>query len=162
VADTNLALFAGGIALTALGLWGVVLPGLPGAWLMVVGLALVAAADGFMRVSVPTLVIVGAIGIASYGIDVMAAGIGTRRVGASPRAMLGATLGTLAGFFFGLPGLVAGPFVGAVLGELSVKRDIRRAGRAGVAAWIGFVVGMAFKVGAAAAMIAVFTAAWLF
>ena len=55
-----------------------------------------------------------------------------------------------------------GPFVGAVLGELSVRRDIRQAGRAGVAAWIGFVAGMALKVGAAFVMIGIFAAAWLF
>src|SRR5687767_295788 len=135
----TVVLWLAGVAVAALGLAGVVLPGLPGAWLIVVGLALIAGADGFMRVGVPMLVVIGA---ASYAIDFVAAGLGTKRVGASPRAMLGATLGTLAGLFFGLPGLVLGPFVGAVLGELSVRRDIRQAGRAGVAAWIGFVVGM--------------------
>jgi uncharacterized protein YqgC (DUF456 family) len=155
-------LWLAGVAVAALGLAGVVLPGLPGAWLIVAGLAFIAAADGFMRVGVPTLVVVGAIGAASYGIDFVAAGLGTRRAGASPRAMLGATLGTLAGLFFGLPGLVVGPFAGAVLGELSVRRDIRQAGRAGVAAWIGFVVGMALKVAAAFVMIGIFAFAWLF
>src|SRR5688572_24311065 len=138
----TVVLWLAGVAVAALGLAGVVLPGLPGAWLIVVGLALIAGADGFMRVGVPMLVIIGVIGAASYAIDFVAAGLGTKRAGASPRAMLGATLGTLAGLFFGLPGLVLGPFVGAVLGELSVRRDIRQAGRAGVAAWIGFVVGI--------------------
>jgi uncharacterized protein len=158
----SIALWVGGVTVTALGLWGVVLPGLPGAWLIVVGLVLVAAADGFVRVGTPTLIIVGALGAASYAIDFVAAGLGTKRVGASPRAMLGATLGSLAGFVFGLPGLVLGPVVGAVLGDLSARRDIRQAGRAGVAAWIGFVVGMAFKIGAAVVMIGIFAAAWLF
>ena len=158
----TVALWLAGVAVAALGLAGVVLPGLPGAWLIVVGLALIAGADGFMRVGVPMLVTIGVIGAASYTIDFLAAGLGTRRAGASPRAMLGATLGTLAGLFFGLPGLVLGPFVGAVLGELSVRRDIRQAGRAGVAAWIGFVVGMALKVGAAFVMIGLFVFAWLF
>jgi uncharacterized protein YqgC (DUF456 family) len=158
----TVVLWLAGVAVTALGLAGVVLPGLPGAWLIVVGLVLLAMADGFVHVGVPTLVVVGVIGAASYAIDFVAAGMGTRRAGASPRAMLGATLGTLAGFFFGLPGLVVGPFAGAVLGELSVGRDLRQAGRAGAAAWLGFVVGMAFKVAAAFVMIGIFAASWLF
>ena len=52
--------------------------------------------------------------------------------------MVGAALGTLFGLVFGLPGVIIGPFVGAVLGELTTNRDLARAGRAGVAAWIGF------------------------
>lgn len=157
----TVALWLAGVAVVALGLAGVVLPGLPGAWLIVVGLVLVAAADGFVRVGVPTLVFIGVLGAVSYGIDFAAAAVGTRRAGASPRAMLGAALGTVAGLFFGLPGLVLGPFVGAVLGELSVRRDVRQAGRAGVAAWIGFMLGMVVKVGVAFAMIGLFAAAWL-
>lgn len=157
----TVALWLAGVAVVALGLAGVVLPGLPGAWLIVVGLVLVAAADGFVRVGMPTLILIGVLGAVSYGIDFAAAAVGTRRAGASPRAMLGAALGTVAGLFFGLPGLVLGPFVGAVLGELSVRRDVRQAGRVGVAAWIGFMLGMVAKVGVAFAMIGIFAAAWL-
>jgi uncharacterized protein YqgC (DUF456 family) len=65
----------------------------------------------------------------------------------------------MAGLFFGLPGIILGPFVGAVLGELSAHRDLARAGRAGVAAWIGFAIGTAVKVGIAFLMIAIFLAA---
>jgi uncharacterized protein YqgC (DUF456 family) len=107
-------------------------------------------------------VLIGLIAAASYGVDFAAAALGTRRLGASPRAMLGAALGTVAGLFFGLPGIVLGPFVGAVVGELSVRRDLVRAGRAGVAAWIGFVIGMAAKVGLAFLMVAIFIAAFAF
>jgi uncharacterized protein YqgC (DUF456 family) len=72
--------------------------------------------------------------------------------------MAGAALGTIAGLFFGLPGLIIGPFAGAVLGELTLHRDMARAGKAGIAAWIGFAVGMAVKVGMAFLMIAIFAA----
>ena len=76
--------------------------------------------------------------------------------------MAGAALGTLLGLLFGLPGLILGPFVGAVLGELSAHRDLARAGRAGVAAWIGFAVVAIVKVGYAFSMIAIFVAALFF
>jgi uncharacterized protein YqgC (DUF456 family) len=76
--------------------------------------------------------------------------------------MTGAALGTLLGFFLGLPGLIMGPFLGAVLGELTVNRDFARAGKVGVAAWIGFAIGAAVKVGMAFLMIAIFVAAFVF
>jgi len=50
-------------------------------------------------------------------------------------------------------------FVAAVLGELSVHRQWRRAAGVGVAAWIGFLIGTVVKVGLAFAMIAILIAA---
>ena len=76
--------------------------------------------------------------------------------------MAGAAIGTVAGFFFGLPGLIIGPFAGAVLGELSAHRDLKRAGQAGVAAWIGFAIGTAVKVALAFVMVGIFVGALLF
>jgi uncharacterized protein YqgC (DUF456 family) len=145
--------------LVVVGLIGIVLPALPGTILIFLGLLLAAWADGFSRVGVGTLVVIGVIAAASYAVDFVAAALGARHLGASPRAMAGAALGTLLGLLFGLPGLVLGPFVGAVLGELTVHRDLARAGRAGVAAWIGFAIGMAVKVALAFSMIAIFLAA---
>ena len=45
--------------------------------------------------------------------------------------MAGAALGTLAGLFFGLPGLIIGPFAGAMIGKLASQCQLagRRAGR---------------------------------
>ena len=147
------------VLLVVVGLAGILLPALPGTALIFAGLLLAAWADGFTRVGAVTLVVIGVIGAATYFIDMAAAALGARHLGASPRAMAGAALGTIAGLFFGLPGLIIGPFAGAVLGELSLNRDMARAGKAGVAAWIGFAVGMAVKVGMAFLMIAIFVAA---
>ena len=91
--------------------------------------------------------------------DFVAAALGVKRLGASPRAMAGATIGSLLGLFLGLPGLIVGPFAGAVVGELTMHRDLARAGRAGVAAWIGFAIGTAVKVALAFSMVAIFLAA---
>ena len=158
----TIALWVLGVALVLVGLAGVVLPALPGTWLILLGLILAAAAEGFTRVGVPTLIVIGLLGAASYAIDFLAAGIGTKRLGASPRAMAGAMLGTVAGLFFGLPGLVVGPFVGAAIGEWTVHKDLARSGRAGAAAWIGFAIGTALKVGVAFVMIGIFVAALFF
>ena len=149
-------------AMVAIGLVGIVMPALPGHVLILGGLVLAGWADGFRHVSVWTLVGIGVIAAASYTIDFVAAAVTTRRLGASRRAMAGAALGTLAGFFFGLIGLILGPFVGAVIGELTVSPDMKQAGRAGLAASIGFAIGTAAKVALAFVMIAIFIAAFVF
>jgi hypothetical protein len=151
-----------GIALVVVGLVGTVLPALPGAMLIVAGLVVAAWADGFMKVGVWVLVVIGVIGAASYLVDFAAAALGARKFGASPRAMVGAGLGTLLGLFMGLPGIIIGPFLGAVIGELTVHRDYAKIGKAGVAAWLGFLIGMAVKVGIAFLMIAIFLSALVF
>jgi len=150
------------VVMVAVGLAGIVLPALPGHMLILAGLVLAAWADGFRHVSGWTIGLVAVVAVASFGIDFVSAAISTKKLGASPRAMAGAALGTLGGFFFGLPGLIAGPFVGAVIGELTATKDMRQAGRAGVAATIGFAIGTAVKVAFAFVMIAIFAAAFLF
>ena len=148
-----------GSVLVVVGLAGIILPALPGTILIFAGLVLAAWADGFTRVGIATLAVIGVIAAASYGVDFAAAALGVKRLGASPRAMVGAGLGTLLGLFLGLPGLLLGPFLGAVLGELSAKRDLVQAGRAGLAAWLGFAIGAVVKVAMAFSMIAIFVAA---
>ena len=148
------------VVLVVIGLVGTVLPALPGAMLIVAGLVVAAWSDGFMKVGVWTLVVIGAIGAASYLVDFAAAALGAKQFGASPRAMVGAGLGTMLGLFLGLPGIIIGPFLGAVIGELTVHRDMAKVGKAGFAAWIGFLIGMVVKVGIAFLMIAIFLSAF--
>ena len=147
------------ILLVGIGVAGVVLPALPGAVLIVAGVWLAAWADGFARVGKGTVLLIAVLGALSYGVDFVAAAFGAERVGASRRAVIGAALGTLLGLPFGLPGLILGPLAGATIGEFTVHRDISRAGRVGVAAWLGFAVGAAVKIALAFAMVAVFLAA---
>jgi hypothetical protein len=149
-----------GVVLVIIGLVGTVLPALPGAMLIVAGLVVAAWADGFTKVGGWTLGVIAAIGAASYLVDVAAVALGAKKFGASPRAMVGAGLGTLLGLFLGLPGIIIGPFIGAVIGELTVHRDVAKVGKAGLAAWIGFLIGMAVKVGIAFLMIAIFLSAF--
>ena len=150
------------VILVIAGLVGIVLPALPGTILILAGLVLAAWADDFARVGPGMLVLIGVIGVASYGVDFVAAAVGAKHIGASKRAMVGAGLGTLAGLFFGIVGVIVGPLVGAVIGELTQHRDWKRAGRAGLAAWIGFAIGTAVKVAMAFAMVGLFAAAYLF
>ena len=148
------------MVLVLVGLAGVVLPAIPGTMLIFAGLWLAAWSDGFVRVSVATIVVLGVVAAATYFVDAAMMALGMKRLGTSRRAMIGAAVGMVIGLFFGLPGLIVGPFAGAVLGELTAHQDLRRAGRAGLAAWIGFVIGTAVKVGLAFAMVGIFLTAW--
>jgi uncharacterized protein YqgC (DUF456 family) len=142
------------------GLMGIVLPAVPGIALIFAGLWLAAWSDGFMRVSEGVIIVLGVIASSTYVIEFAMMPFGMKRLGASRRSMAGAAIGTVIGLFFGLPGLIIGPFAGAVVGELTAHGDLALAGRAGVAAWVGFVMGAVVKVGLAFVMIGVFLAAW--
>lgn len=149
------------LALIAVGFAGTVLPALPGIPLMLLGMVIAAWIDDFTRLGTVTLVILAALTALSFLVELGAAALGARRVGASRQAISGAALGTLLGLFFGLPGLILGPFVGAVAGELIARRDAQAALKVGVGAWIGFAVGAAAKLAVAFAMLGVFATALL-
>jgi uncharacterized protein YqgC (DUF456 family) len=142
------------------GLVGVVVPAVPGTILIFAGLLLAAWSDEFVRVGVPTMVMLGILTVATYFVDIAMMELGMKRLGATRGAMAGAAIGTLAGLFFGLPGLIIGPFAGAMIGELTSSANWRVAGRAGLAAWLGFLVGTMAKVGLAFVMVGIFLTAW--
>ncbi len=148
-------------ALILLGLAGTVLPALPGLPVMFAGMLLAAWAGGFERIGAWTLGVLAVLTLLSTLIDLLASVLGAQRVGASRYGIGGAALGALAGLLFGLPGIVLGPFAGAVAGELLHVRDLRRAGRVGMATWIGMVVGAALKLALAFMMLGIFVLALL-
>ncbi len=149
------------VVLVLVGLAGVVLPAVPGAILVFLGLVLAAWIDGFSRVGVPILALLAMLTAAAYAIDFAAGSFGARHLGASRRAVWGAALGTLVGLFFGLPGILLGPFLGAVAGEYTAHRQLARAGRAGAGTWLGLALGAAAKVALVFAMLALFTIAYV-
>ena len=62
----------------------------------------------------------------------------------------------------GLVGIILGPFIGAVVAELSAGQDARQAGRSGYGAWIGVVLGTAAKLAIAFLMLGIFLLKYLF
>jgi uncharacterized protein YqgC (DUF456 family) len=145
--------------LVALGLTGLILPAIPGAPLLFLGLVAAAWAEDFAYVGAWTLAVLGLMTLLTWGVDFAATAFGARRFGATARAAWGAAFGTLVGLFFGLPGILLGPFIGATLGELAGRRPLGAAGRAGLGATLGLAIGAAVKVAFAFAMIGVFLVA---
>lgn len=149
------------IVLVIIGLAGTVLPVIPGALLVFAGLFAAAWADGFARVGTLALVIIGVLGALSFVADFVASLLGAKRVGASPLALFGAALGGGIGLFLGLPGMILGPFVGAVAGELIARGGLRQAGKVGLGTWLGLVAAAVVKVIIAFMMIATFLAFYI-
>ncbi|MEP7069242.1 MAG: DUF456 family protein [Usitatibacter sp.] len=148
--------------LVIVGLVGTVLPVLPGMLFVFGGLFLAAWAEGFARVGAVGLTLIGVLAALGLASDFIASLLGAKRVGASPRALLGASLGGVIGVFFGIPGLLLGPFLGAALGELSARGGLAQAGKVGLGTWLGLLAAAIAKVVIAFAMIATFLAFYLF
>lgn len=148
--------------LILIGVAGTVLPALPGLPLVFGGMLLAAWAGDFEQVGGWMLVLLGVLTVLSLGIDLLATAMGAKRVGASKLALLGAVVGTFAGLFFGPIGLLAGPFIGALAGELIHGREVRKATRVGFGTWLGILVGTVLKIGLAFAMLGLFAFAWFF
>ena len=149
------------VLLILVGIAGTVLPALPGAPLVFVGLLVGAWADGFQKVGWFTLVVLALLTAFTLVIDLLATRHGAQRAGASPLAVAGAVVGTLAGLFLSLPGLILGPFVGAFLGEYLARRNWRQAGRVGLGTWLGLALGSAAKLAVIFLMIGIFLTAYV-
>lgn len=155
--QAHLVLYVVAALLILIGLVGTVLPALPGLPLMFVGMLLAAWADNFVQIGGWTIVALALLTLISMAVDITATAMGAKRVGASKLAMLGAALGTLfGGIAFNIPGLILGPFIGAMAGELVHGREWRHASRIGFGTWVGLAIGTALKLAMAFAMLGVF------
>lgn len=146
--------------LVLVGLAGIVLPALPGIPLMFAGMLLAAWADGFRHVGAWSLLALALITILSLLADFWASALGAKRVGASRKALWGSVLGTFAGLFLMPFGLLLGPFLGALIGELWHGSQWLKATQVGFGTWLGLVAAIILKLTLAFAMLGLFAAAW--
>jgi uncharacterized protein len=144
------------LLLLAVGFVGVWLPAIPGLPLMALGAFL-------HKLLVPgvlswwTVGIFAAVALLGFAFDFAATAITSSRAGATKAGVWGAIVGGVVGLFFGLPGLLLGPVVGAALGELVLsRRGPGDAAKAGVGAGLGVLVGSLGKGLMGLALLAVF------
>jgi len=166
VSEINVVWTILAVVLVIVGIAGTILPALPGIPLVFGGLLLAAWADGFRHVGGWTLGLLALLTLASFAIDLLATAMGAKRVGASRLALLGATIGAIVGVFFSFVGILVGPFVGAVLGELAHRRrmagsDVGHAARVGLGTWTGLLLGTVLKLVVAFAMVGLFAVVWV-
>jgi uncharacterized protein YqgC (DUF456 family) len=143
------------------GLAGLIVPVIPGPVVLLVGLVLAAWAESFVYIGPMIITVLTLLAFLAHFLDFIAGAAGVKRFGASRSAAVGAAFGAVVGMFFGFFGIIAGPFIGAVLGEMTVNRKIRAIGLAGYGAWLGMVIGIAAKVGIGFSMVGLFLIARL-
>lgn len=133
------------VAFILAGFVGLVAPALPGPPMVYVGVILIAAAHGFERISLTTLLILGLLTLVIVLIDFAASAVGAKRFGGTKWGAIGAVVGLVVGLFFALPGIIFGPLVGAIAGELLSGRPHGEATRAGLGAFLGLLAGTLVK-----------------
>lgn len=154
--DQSLLLWILAAILTVTGLSGLLLPVLPGAPLLFLGLLFGAWAEDFVYIGIWTLLALAVMAALTYVVEFAASILGVKKFGGSRRAMAGAALGGIVGLFLGVPGILFGPFVGAIIGELSLQRSLDQASRAGFGTVVGLAIGVAGKLAIGIAMIGLF------
>jgi uncharacterized protein YqgC (DUF456 family) len=144
------------IVLMAVGLLGTVLPLIPGAIIILAAailhqVMLPENSLGWWNISGLILLT-----LLSYALEFGSGYFGAKRFGASKWGTVGAVIGTIAGLFFPFPGLLIGPVVGAIGGELIAGKRLVAAGRAGWGTILGNLAGIVAKLVIALAMISWF------
>jgi len=143
----------GGLFLLA-GIIGAFVPVLPGPPLSYIGLLLFHFTDK-MQFSTKFLVIWGIIAAAVTLADYVIPMWGTKKFGGTKMGVRGATVGLILGIFFFPPlGIIIGPFLGAMTGELiQNSEDFNKAIKSGFGSLLGFLLGTGLKFGVALIMI---------
>ncbi|MCG6188336.1 MULTISPECIES: DUF456 domain-containing protein [Maribellus] len=134
-----------GVILIISGILGCVLPIIPGPPLSYIGLLLLHFTERY-QFSSRFLVIWAIITAVVYALDYIIPAWGTKKFGGSKRGVWGSIIGLVIGLFFFPPfGIIIGPFVGAVVGELTAGKDSGAALKSGFGSFLGFLAGTLLK-----------------
>lgn len=149
------------LLLLLLGVAGTVFPALPGLPFMFAGAWLLAYSSDYQIIGSFSLLVLFLIAACGMAMDFVAGILGAKYTGASSEALWGAFIGSIAGIFMGLAGLVLGPLLGAAIGEFLDKKNIWLAGKVGIGTLIGFIVGTVAKIGSAIVILLVVLAQYI-
>ncbi len=127
------------------GVLGCVLPIIPGPPLSYIGLLLLHFTERY-QFSSKFLIIWAIITVVVYVLDYLIPAWGTKKFGGSRRGVFGSIIGLVIGMFFFPPfGIIIGPFIGAVVGELTIGKDSGAALKSGFGSFLGFLAGTLLK-----------------
>ncbi|MBO4525153.1 MAG: DUF456 domain-containing protein [Bacteroidales bacterium] len=139
--STLILIFAASLAVV--GIVGCFMPVVPGPLLSYCGVLCLLATDA--PPSMTTLVAFGAATIVVSILDYVIPMAGAKRFNCSKMGTWGAAIGTIVGVFFFPFGLVLGPFLGAFIVELIVKKSVAAAALGGIGALLGFLASVFMK-----------------
>ena len=134
------------LVLMAIGLIGTALPIFPGPAVIFAAAILHRSILGTEKsIGRRSILVLLFLALACYAIDLAGVSLGARRFGATRWGILGAAGGAIIGLLFGLPGLLLGPVLGALTGEIIGGKQLVAAGRAGWGALLGNVAAVLGK-----------------
>ena len=131
--------------LMLIGLLGCILPALPGPPVSYIGFLLLHFTEKVQFTTTQILVLLLLVIIAQV-LDYFIPILGSKYSGGTKWGSWGAFIGSVVGLFFLPWGLILGPFLGAIAGELFGDADVKSAFRSGVGALVGFLLGTVLKV----------------
>jgi uncharacterized protein len=131
--------------LIVLGLLGCILPVIPGPPLSFGGLLILHFTRwGFIESNI--LLWLGIAAAVATVLDYILPIWATKKFGGSKRGVWGSTIGLIVGLFFFPPfGIIAGPFIGAFIGEVTARQNQSSALRSALGSFIGFLLGTGLK-----------------
>jgi uncharacterized protein YqgC (DUF456 family) len=138
------------------GLIGSVVPVLPGTPVVLIAAIGHRLYFGEASISNLFLLVLGLLTGLSLLLDFIASVLGAKKFGATWRGMVGAVIGGVIGLFFNIPGIILGPFLGAMILEMSGGKEFKVAAKAGAGAVIGLLLGVVGKFSICVMMIALF------
>lgn len=139
-----------------IGLAGCLLPGIPSTPIVLIAAVGHRLYFGPNSASTWVIVVLVLITLFSALLDYLATMFGAKKLGATWKGILGSVIGATVGIFFPFPGLIVGPFIGAMLFEMIGGREIEEAARAGAGALLGLLIGAVGKFACCVAMIGLF------
>lgn len=134
-----------GWALIAVGTVGCILPVIPGPPIAYAALFLALARGDHTSPDVVALVVAGVVTVAVLVLDWIVPALGAKKFNCSRLGTVGCFVGTIVGLFFLPLGVVAGPFLGALVGELASGKPFGRSLRGAFGALLGYACGVALK-----------------
>lgn len=144
------------IALIFLGFIGCIVPAIPGPVFNYTAMLIGHFFVSYLHFENSQLWIAGIFAIGVQILDQIVPVIGTKKFGGTKYGVRGSIIGLIAGIIvlpilgitlgpFGIIGILAGPFVGAYLGEKYNGQDNDRAMRSAVGSFLGFAAGTIMK-----------------
>lgn len=133
-----------GVICLITGMLGCILPMLPGPPLAYAGLLLLHFTDKVQYTTAQLLVWLLIVVVVQI-LDYLTPLLGSKYSGGSKWGNWGCVIGTVIGLFFTPWGLIVGPFLGAVIGELLGDKELSQALKSGFGSLVGFLLGTVLK-----------------
>ena len=141
----EILLFIIAFVLIVLGIVGCIVPMLPGTPLSYAGILLLHFTNQ-VQFTTTQLIVWLIVVVILQVLDYITPRLGSKYSGGTTYGNRGCIAGTIVGLFFMPWGIIMGPFLGAVIGEMLGGRDLEHALKAGIGSMIGFVLGTLLKV----------------